>query len=274
MLNFIDVEKLNSRVEADALAFQNAAPFRHIAIDDLLLPEKTGELKSAFPAEEWEGWADRDNEHQRKKMSCRDSATIPEPINRLIFELNSGPFISWLEKLTKIPNIIPDPHLDGGGLHMTLPGGFLTPHTDFHLLNGRLLYRRINLLLYFNDGWSESNQGMLELWDKKEDAVKREILPEFGKCVIFNTDNESIHGFSKPVVGRPRCSVAMYYYTATDTEDFSGDGATYWRVQTLARENKLDWLRLQSQRFLLFLAKAFSALSWRAAKAAGLLQKK
>ena len=273
MLNYIELERLNSRIESDAVDFQNASPFRHIVLDDLLVPEKMQELENSFPDENYQGWVDADHEHQSKKMSCSNSAIIPEPISRLIFELNSGPFITWLEKLTGITNIIPDPHLYGGGLHMTLPGGLLTPHTDFHVVSGRPLYRRLNLLLYFNNGWSESNQGLLELWDKEKDIVEREILPELGSCVIFQTDDASMHGFSKPVIGRRRCSVAMYYYTATEAGHFSGDGITYWRAQSLAEKNNIDWVRLQAQRFLLFVARASSAISWRAAKAAGLLRK-
>lgn len=273
MLTLINLDKLNARIEQDAIAFNNATPFKHIAVTDFLVPDKMQEIGRSFPGENWDGWGNRDNEHQRNKMSCMDAATIPEPLDRLLFELNSGPFISWLEKLTGIANIIPDPHYYGGGLHMTLPGGTLTPHIDFHTIAGKPLYRRINLLVYLNENWAESNNGALELWDQNKDTIAREVLPELGTCVIFQTDNKSLHGFSKPVAGRPRCSVAMYYYTATDAEEFSGDGVTYWRTQTLAEKDKLDWIRLQAQRFLLFVSRASSAISWRAAKAANLLRK-
>lgn len=274
MLNYIDLEKLNARLEADAHSFSNAVPFKHISFDDILLSEKIGELKSAYPDENWEGWGSRDHEHQRKKMSCRDSALIPEPLNRLIFELNSGPFIIWLEKLTGISNILPDPHLSGGGLHMTLPGGWLTPHTDFHELEGRRLYRRLNLLIYFNENWQESNNGQLELWNRGKDEIEFKIPPELGRCVIFQTDDDSVHGFSTPVADKPRCSVALYYYTPTEDSKFSGDGNTYWRVETLEGKNTVDAVRLWLQKSLLGFARICSALSWRASKASYALTKK
>ena len=35
----------------------------------------------------------------------------------LIAQLNAGPFVSFLEELTGIGGLVPDPHLRGGGLH-------------------------------------------------------------------------------------------------------------------------------------------------------------
>ena len=39
-----------------------------------------------------------------------------------------------------------------------------------------------------------------------------------------------MHGFPVPVAeGKWRRSVALYYYTAAPTDNFSGDETTYWR---------------------------------------------
>ena len=50
----------------------------------------------------------------------------------LLYQLNSSIFISFLEKLTGIPGIIPDPHFQGGGLHQIEREGFLKIHVDFN----------------------------------------------------------------------------------------------------------------------------------------------
>ena len=101
----------------------------------IFLSWRARELLNAFPAVEWPGW-DRgfgDNEpHQPKKLTCWDIGVIPSPLDLFIHELNSGPFLTWLEKLTGIEDLIPDPQLAGGGLHSSGPGGRLVPHTDFH----------------------------------------------------------------------------------------------------------------------------------------------
>lgn len=37
---------------------------------------------------------------------------------KIVNELNSQRFIKWLESLTRINNLIPDPFFDCGGLHL------------------------------------------------------------------------------------------------------------------------------------------------------------
>jgi 2OG-Fe(II) oxygenase superfamily len=273
MLKSLQLDRLNSRLSSDVLSFRNARPFKHLVFDDLVVPEVKQELVRSFPSDDWFGWKDIDHEHQRKKLACDNQLVIPEPLDRLISELNSGPFISWLEHVTEIEGLTPDPHLEGGGLHMSVPGGWLTPHTDFHVGKNRLLYRRLNLLLYLNENWSEQNNGALELWDKGKDCIARQIPPEAGRCVIFETNDESMHGFSKPLLGRRRCSVALYYYTAAQPNRYSGDGATYWRTHTIETDNSRDWMRLRAQRALLLSARMLSGVSWRLARAAGLLSR-
>lgn len=272
MLKLVQIDRLNSRASSDAVAFRDAKPFKHLVFDDLLVPESKQQLIDAFPDERWFGWQDVDHEHQRKKLACGNHLAIPEPLDRLISELNSGPFVSWLGRISGVEGLIADAYLEGGGLHMTMPAGWLTPHTDFHVGSNELLYRRLNLLLYLNEKWTEENQGALELWDKAKDCIAREVLPEGGRCVIFQTDDDSMHGFSKPVVGNRRCSVALYYYTAAKPARFSGDGTTYWRPQTLKTRSSRDWMRLQAQRVLLVTARALSAGSWRLARMAGRLR--
>jgi fructose-specific component phosphotransferase system IIB-like protein len=46
--------------------------------------------------------------------------------------LKSSTFIRFLEKLTGIQDIIPDPHFRGSGVHQTLRGGNLNIHADFN----------------------------------------------------------------------------------------------------------------------------------------------
>ena len=46
----------------------------------------------------------------------------------LIHHLNSAPFLEFLETLTGIEGLIPDPYLAGGGLHKIPRGGKLGIH--------------------------------------------------------------------------------------------------------------------------------------------------
>lgn len=274
MLRYVNIARLNEAVEESAGSFQNAYPFKHVVFEDLLVPGRDRELMTVFPTDQWAGWEDADSQYQRQKRRCYRIGLMPEPLDRLLLELNSGEFISWLERLTGIRELLPDPHLQGGGLHSTPDGGYLVAHTDFHQGQNRALYRRLNLLLYLNDGWLPENQGALELWDKAKDVVAREVLPALGRCVIFYTDDQSMHGFSKPVTGRTRNSVALYYYTAYPPEQFSGSGVTFWRVRGLAGDKNQTWASIQLRRLLLFISHTASSIAWRAArKAAGVAER-
>jgi Rps23 Pro-64 3,4-dihydroxylase Tpa1-like proline 4-hydroxylase len=88
-----------------------------------------------------------------------------------------------------------DPHLDGAGLHETLPGGFLNVHTDFLAHTTERTWRReLNLLLFLNEAWTPEDQGWLELWDATVSRCERRIEPRFNRCVVFRTSETSFHG--------------------------------------------------------------------------------
>lgn len=207
--------------------FQAAEPFPHLVLDDLL--HLSPSAASAFPDMSWSGWFKMVDRYQENKRSCSDLDLIPEPFRALIRELSEPRFLRVLEQITGIKKLIPDPYLAGGGLHLSGPGGILTPHTDFHYYRALNLYRRINVLVYLNENWSPEDGGCLSLYDKQGRAVQR-VVPEWGRVVIFRTDYQSVHGFPVSVAeGRWRRSVALYYYTASPTKNFSGDETTYWR---------------------------------------------
>lgn len=58
---------------------------------------------------------------------------------------------------------MPDPYMFGGGLHATSTGGKLATHADYNKHPIFKLDRRLNLLIYLNEGWTEENGGWLKL---------------------------------------------------------------------------------------------------------------
>jgi hypothetical protein len=255
-------------MESDAATYNHAKPFKHLIFDDLLLPEACAALAAAFPPPDWEGWnrgrGDEDP-YQPKKLTCADLALIPEPLDRLVFELCSGPFLNWLGKLTGIEQVLPDLRLFGGGLHSSGPGGRLLPHTDFHYASDLVLHRRLNLLVYLNKAWTPDNGGIFELWDQDKDSVAQEVLPELGRTVIFQTDADSMHGFSKPVAGRFRNSLALYYYSIKAPDHYSGDYATHWRMEENGKNGtaRRSWNPRVLYRSMMLSAKVMGTLGWR-----------
>ncbi|MHB8719336.1 MAG: 2OG-Fe(II) oxygenase [Candidatus Dormibacteria bacterium] len=183
---------------------------------------------AAFPDVTWEYWDELGDRYQSNKRACSRIEMIPAPFAELIRELCEPRALRALETITGIKRLLPDPYLVGGGLHLSGPGGILSPHTDFHHHRQLDLYRRINLLLYLNEEWSEADGGCLTLYDGSWAA--KTIVPAWCRTVIFQTDDRSVHGFPIGVAaGRWRRSVALYYYTAAETRSFSGDATTFWR---------------------------------------------
>lgn len=272
-MDYVDLDNLRQQAPNMSQKFQNAKPYPYIKIDDFLNDQTRQELVQAFPAQDSACWDNVDHEHQRFKLSCSSVERMPIALRNAIFELNSGPFIEWLEQLSGIKHLQPDPFLVGGGLHATLPGGYLTPHVDFHTIGDRPLFRRLNLLVYLNENWSEQNNGNLEIWDKQADQVVDECAPTIGNALIFRTDMESMHGFSKPVKNQMRCSIALYYYTVEKPEHFSGDAATHWRVKSVKSGSLTDGLRLTAQQGFAFVGRTANAIGWRAYSVADKLRK-
>lgn len=224
IFNVEELERNASELRRD---FEAAEPFPHLVLDDLLRISPSA--ASAFPDMSWAGWGESGNRYQHNKRYCFDIDLIPEPFRTLIRELSEPRFLTVLEQITGIKQLLPDPYLIGGGLHLSGPGGVLSPHTDFHYHRVLNLHRRVNVLIYLNDGWSREDGGCLSLYDKQGQAVQT-VVPDWARVVIFRTDDQSVHGFPIPIAeGKWRRSVALYYYTAAPTDSYSGDENTYWR---------------------------------------------
>lgn len=168
-----------------------------------------------------------------KKTDHNKFAYLPEVVGtetaRLVNFLNSGPVIAYLENLTGITGLLADPSYFGGGVHAIERGGFLEVHSDFNHLKKYNLERRINLLLYLNKDWRDEYNGKLELWDRGSMAT--EVSPEFNRCVVFSTNQDSLHGHPAPLQtpnGVARRSIALYYYTNTRGKDEQSHNTRYY----------------------------------------------
>lgn len=219
----VDMQRLSSSADVDSTSYQATLPFPHIVIDRFLLAKSFGRALGEYPSPEqiqdWRRLEARDSRGrpaQILKLGYSNEQHMGPTLRGLIYALNSGAFIRYLERLTGIPDLLPDPHLVGGGLHQYLPGAILRVHADFSKLRGSLLDRRLNLLLYFNEGWRPEWGGDLELWDPEMKTCRQKIAPTGNRCVIFSTTGNSYHGMPDPLAcpeGVTRRSLALYYYS-------------------------------------------------------------
>jgi len=217
--SILDLEKIKTRFAGQARSYQQALPFPFARFDDFLEPEAARTAMEAFPKVEDEGWIHYVHVNE-KKHGLNKMDSIPPYLQEVIRALNSDAFVAHLRELTGIPGLKADPSLEGGGLHQSQRGGYLNIHADFtvhpHQRNWR---RRVNLLLYLNEGWKPEYKGDLELWSRDMKACEARISPVFNRCVIFNTDEDSYHGLPEPIAcpeGMTRKSIALYYFTEED----------------------------------------------------------
>ena len=213
--------------------FLQAKPFQHLVLDDVFELELLRAVAAEYPQA-------RHNAHFRdakswQKFSCDDWEKFPPRTGELIAFLNCGTFLKFLVAVTGIEELTSDPYLFGGGMHETTPGGFLKMHTDFNFHRVLKLDRRINALLYLNDGWQPEWKGELLLAGRDmKDPVS--VEPVINRMVIFNTNDHSFHGQPDPNCfpeGNSRKSIAMYYYSQgrPRSEIRSRKFGTTWRAR-------------------------------------------
>jgi hypothetical protein len=203
--------------------YQLAKPFPHIYFDDFL-PRSVAELAAGeFPDAQsgmWQRFERKGLEY--RKLTCNDETMIPPTIRNILYALNSATFIDFLEKLTGIAHLLPDPHYLGGGLHQTLPEGQLDIHLDFNFHQRLRVFRRLNLLVYLTPDWREEYGGQFELRETKTSSPAVSLAPLFNRAALFSTSKLSWHGQPRPVAcpeGMARRSIALYYYTVTPADE-------------------------------------------------------
>ena len=191
-------------------------PYPHIVIDDFLPIEVLRRIVAEFPKRK----PPRFDDAQSKLKTGYQMEAIESPfITNVLNALNSSQFLEFLEEMTGIKGLIPDPHFAGGGLHETATGGHLSIHADFNMLRRLNLRRRMNLILFLNEGWKDEFGGHLELWSTDMKERRQAVAPMIGRAVVFNTEEDSYHGHPDPTTSPPdvfRRSLALYYYTAVD----------------------------------------------------------
>lgn len=203
-----------------------ADPFCHAIIDDFLPADLAEQILQHFPADK----KAHDKNYLKGYGGQFKRQVLPadcDEFTRNLFGFfNSSAMLKFLEGITNIQGLLPDPYYAGGGFHEISTGGLLGIHADFRVNEGLQLIRRVNVLIYLNKNWQESYGGNLELWDKAMTQKVKEIPPIFNRCVIFNTDADSFHGHPEPLTTPTditRKSIALYYYTALPIANDTGE---------------------------------------------------
>ena len=139
----------------------------------------------------------------------------------LMGALKSINFVQFIENMTGIPNLLVDPTNEGGGQHQTFRGGSLQIHADFNTKDNHV-WRRVNILLFTNEGWEDEWGGSLELWNRSMSHCQVRAMPLSNRLIVFSNTDYSYHGHADPLKcppSRSRRSIAMYYYSLEPPPD-------------------------------------------------------
>lgn len=229
MEHIFDADHLKSLAKENADAYRLADPFPHIYFDNFMDPDRLREAVNVFPSPKELDFYRYENVLE-KKLAMDQVSLLPQAISSILLAMNSPVFLEFLEILTGIDGLIPDPYFRGGGIHQIEPGGKLDVHIDFNWHQKLRLDRRLNVLLYLNEDWLEEYGGYFEIWDGHKDdsgahiltESKTKILPIFNRLALFSTSERSYHGHPDPLTcpeGWTRKSIATYYYTNGRPED-------------------------------------------------------
>lgn len=199
--------------------FVFAQPYRHVAIDNFFEPNFAQALLAQFPAFDRSRALNEAGEVGGKAVveKIRDISASYAALDDLV---QSPDFLTLLSELTGVPDLRYDPNYFGGGTHENRSGQDLDPHVDFNRHPVENWHRRLNLIVYLNPEWQDSWGGSLEIHSDpqaRDNRIKL-LTPSFNRCVIFETNEISWHGFSRIQIpdthpGLTRKSIALYFYT-------------------------------------------------------------
>ncbi len=188
--------------EEQRSSYLNNAPFPHITLDNLFADDLLAAVRQDVI-----GLA----------QPSTDPHAIGPTARRLLLDLCSARFCQFLETLSGIEGLIPDPYFEGSGAHVLASGSTLAMPASADWHPQLKLNRRLGLLVYLNPDWDEQWGGALELWDGGDLNQRAMISPSFNKTVIFSTGERAQYGHPSPLACPAEVmarSLHLYYYSS------------------------------------------------------------
>lgn len=223
-------ERYETRAAELAAAYRTRAPFPHMFFDQLLEADVARRLAAEFPMEATDHWV-RYRHVNENKASIDRWEDLPPTIAALMRELNSPRFMALLTTITGIAGLIPDPGIDGGGMHQAWTGGFLNVHTDFTMHRHQPSWRRrCNIIMYLNEDWNPEWGGAIEVWDQGMNRCVDSLPCLINRALLFDTP-DALHGFPEPLrcpEDKSRKSLQLYYYTVDEGAQPGPVATTYY----------------------------------------------
>jgi hypothetical protein len=192
--------------------YKEASPWPYVVIDGLINPA----VIAAAESEELKPALSLPLRHATRQIKAETPRPSGPSALAILQALCGRRFVAFLEGLTGITGLIPDPAHYWAGLHVFPPGAFQALHRDFRVHPITRLFHRVNVIVYLNSDWRSDYGGDLELWASDASTCARRIPPDAGTSLIFESSWAAVHGIPDPIrcpANRARLSLMSNYYT-------------------------------------------------------------
>ncbi len=211
--------------------FLSTQPHPIIVLDEFFPLETAQSLQKeceSIPSEHWTEFTRRGS----YMKECKNLNYSPEAV-KIVNQLNSSNGLIWLEKITGIQGLLPDPHLTGAGYSRSFNGDSLKSHTDFNWNDQLRLHRKLTLIVYLSEDWKEEYNGHIEFYDDDNQRVIQRIFTKFNRCVIWQYHKRGFHGYPTPIQCPEHISrntLRLFYYISNSQylEDDPPHRSLYW----------------------------------------------
>jgi hypothetical protein len=227
----IDIDLITSKYNPKdyAIDYSHGVPVPWLAFDDFLPADlfKKVQLEiNNIPEHIWTKFT----RNGSMMKECTNLKFVPI-IRELALNFNSHEFINWLEDMTGINRIIPDPHFIGAGLMRCYQGDSLKLHTDFNWNEQLHLNRCLSMILYLSPEWDESWQGSLEFWNFDKTECLHRVVPKPNRLLLWNYDERTVHGHPVPLTcpeNVSRDGLRIFYFNSNATPVSPPHRSLYW----------------------------------------------
>jgi len=240
-----DIDLLTNKYDPKdyAVDYSHGTPVPWATFDDFLPEHILKDVQQEFEEIPKHIWS-RFTRNGSFMFECNNLKFSPK-IRQLVMELNSAEFLTWLEGITGIEKLIPDPHLIGAGLMRCGPGHRLQLHTDFNWNNELNLNRVLSMIIYVSKEWKTEWQGSLEFWNFDKTQCLHKIDPLPNRMLLWNYDDQLIHGHPNPIncpLEVSRDGLRLFYFTSNAVPTSSPHRSLYWfdEVHKISYDKKIN----------------------------------
>ena len=200
--------------------FAAGKPTPNIVLDNFLPKDVALALNrecNNIPDQEWKVFT-REGSHMKE---C-NRLTHMRLGRRIIEELNSSHMLTWLESMTGIQGLLPDPHLVGAGYSKSFRGDTLQAHNDLDWNEQSRLHTALGVIIYLTPDWNAQWQGAHEFYNTDQTAVVKKIDCVFNRFLAWSHSPNVSHGYTVPLScpqAVSRNTVRLFYYTSNSTSE-------------------------------------------------------